>query len=78
MSRVQQHVFTKGSRNVPKIAIGILTAIAILGIFAVGFDTGQIEQAFGISGGMNGSNPGILWLHELSHDVRHAAGFMCH
>jgi len=64
--------------KISKIAIGILAAIALLGIFAVGFDSGQLEQAFGASGSMNPSNPGIMWLHEFSHDIRHAAGFICH
>jgi hypothetical protein len=57
-----------------------LAAIAIFGVFVTGFDTGQIEQALGISAPMdsNNNNPGIMWLHELAHDARHAAGFTCH
>jgi putative cobalt transporter subunit CbtB len=78
MASIQQQIITKGASSVPKIAIGVLAAVAVLGVFVVGFDTGQLEQAFGISGGMNGNNPGIMWLHEFSHDARHAAGFMCH
>jgi len=77
MSLINEQV-TKDSNSVPKIAIGILAAIAIFGVFVTGFDTGQIEQAFGISSPMSDNNPGIMWLHEFSHDARHAAGFTCH
>lgn len=66
------------ANNVPKVAVGILAAIALFGIFAIGFDSGQIEQAFGMTAPMNGNNPGIMFLHEFAHDARHVAGFMCH
>lgn len=50
----------------------ILGVIAGLGFFVVGFDQGHIlstiygEQAFT-----------DLYIHELTHDMRHAAGFGC-
>ncbi|MEO9320825.1 MAG: CbtB-domain containing protein [Nitrososphaera sp.] len=66
------------ANNVPKVAVGILAAIALLGVFAIGFDSGQIEQAFGVTADMNGNNPGMTFLHEFAHDARHVAGFMCH
>jgi cobalt transporter subunit CbtB len=56
-----------------KIAIGFLAAIALFGIFVVGYDQGQIfslvqgNQAFDMK-----------YLHEITHDMRHAAGFPCH
>jgi cobalt transporter subunit CbtB len=44
-----------------------------IGFFAVGFDQGQIislvqgHQAYG-----------QMYLHEMTHDMRHASGFPCH
>ena len=79
MSSIHEQI-TKDASSIPKIAIGILAAIALFGVFVTGFDTGQIEQALGISAPMdsNNNNPGIMWLHEFAHDARHAAGFTCH
>jgi hypothetical protein len=77
MYNINQQI-TKEVSNVPKIAIGLLAAIVIFGVFVIGFDTGQLEQAFGISAPMDSNNPGMMWLHEFSHDARHAAGFACH
>ena len=59
--------------GVPTIAIIALAAIFAVGLFVVGFDQGHIfsvafgEQAFE-----------DLYIHELTHDMRHAAGFPCH
>ena len=59
--------------GIPLFAAVILIVIAGMGIFAIGFDQGHIsslvfgQQAFG-----------DLYLHELAHDMRHAAGFPCH
>lgn len=59
--------------GVSKIAILILTVVFAAGLFVVGFDQGHIfslvygEQAFT-----------DLYIHELTHDMRHAAGFPCH
>jgi len=50
-----------------------LALIFAFGLFVVGFDQGHIfsvafgEQAFE-----------DLYIHELTHDMRHAAGFPCH
>jgi hypothetical protein len=58
---------------VPKIALVALAAIFVIGMFVVGYDQGHIfsvvlgEQAFS-----------DLYMHELTHDMRHAAGFPCH
>lgn len=56
-----------------KIAIGFLAAIAVLGIFVVGYDQGQ---AFSIVQGNKAFD--TKYLHEFTHDIRHAAGFPCH
>lgn len=59
--------------GVSKFAILALSIIFATGLFVVGFDQGHIfsvvygEQAFA-----------DLYLHELTHDMRHAAGFPCH
>ncbi len=62
------------SKNgVPIIAILALAFVFAAGLFLVGFDQGHIfsvvygEQAFE-----------DLYIHELTHDMRHAAGFPCH
>ena len=66
---IQTHVF----KAIPKVAIIILVAVFVTGMFIVGFDQGHIfslvygEQAFV-----------DLYMHELTHDMRHIAGFPCH
>lgn len=64
---------TKTTSQVPIFAIVFLAAIFAFGLFFVGYDQGHIfsivmgEQAFE-----------DLYIHELTHDMRHAAGFPCH
>ena len=59
--------------GVPKLAIIVLGIVFVTGLFIVGFDQGHTlslvygEQAFD-----------DLYIHELTHDMRHAAGFPCH
>ena len=59
--------------GIPTIAIIALAVIFAAGLFVVGFDQGHIfsvafgEQAFD-----------EMFIHELTHDMRHAAGFPCH
>jgi len=59
--------------RVPILAVGILLAILLFGMFIVGYDQGHLfsvvigEQAYE-----------DLFLHEAFHDMRHAAGFPCH
>ena len=71
MSRTEQLSVSKTS--VSKIAILALAIVFAAGLFVVGFDQGHIfslvygEQAFV-----------DLTIHELTHDMRHAAGFPCH
>ena len=71
MSEIRQ--LNKSKSTVPKIAILALAIVFAAGMFVVGFDQGHIfslvygEQAFV-----------DLTIHELTHDMRHAAGFPCH
>jgi hypothetical protein len=71
MSEVRQ--INKSKFAVSKVAILALAIVFGAGLFVVGFDQGHIfsivygEQAFV-----------DLTIHELTHDMRHAAGFPCH
>lgn len=58
---------------VPKLAVIILGLVFGFGMFAVGFDQGQL---FSIVLGDQAYKD--LYIHELTHDLRHAAGFPCH
>ena len=64
---------TRSLSTTPIFAIVVLTFVFIFGLFIVGYDQGHIfsvvqgEQAFVDQ-----------FLHEFSHDLRHAAGFPCH
>ncbi len=64
---------TVSKTGVSKLAILALALVFAAGLFLVGFDQGHIfsvvygEQAFE-----------DLYIHELTHDMRHAAGFPCH
>ena len=59
--------------KIPIFAIVVLTLVFTAGLFVVGYDQGHIfsivlgEQAYE-----------DLYIHELTHDMRHAAGFPCH
>ena len=72
--------FMSASRQVaaprPAVSKVVILALGLLfaaGLFVAGFDQGHIlslvygEQAFD-----------DMLLHELTHDMRHAAGFPCH
>ena len=59
--------------GVPIYAVAILAFIFAFGIFVVGFDQGQL---FSIVMGDKAFDQ--MYLHELTHDLRHAAGFPCH
>ena len=71
MSQSRQINLSKS--GVPVIAIVVLAIIFAAGLFVVAFDQGHIlsiafgEQAFEDQ-----------FIHELTHDMRHAAGFPCH
>ncbi|MFN3655500.1 MAG: CbtB domain-containing protein [Candidatus Nitrosotenuis sp.] len=58
---------------VPKIAVIALAAIFVFGLFVVGYDQGHLlSVVFGDQAYKD------LYIHELTHDMRHAAGFPCH
>ena len=64
--------------NVSKSAVPILAIVALAIVFAValflvGFDQGHV---FSIAFGEQAFED--LYIHELTHDMRHAAGFPCH
>lgn len=61
------------AEGIPKIAIGLLLGILVLGVFVMGFDQGQI---FSVAQGEQAYDE--MWMHEFYHDMRHAAGFACH
>ena len=70
MSAKQSTITASGTS---KIAVAALALVFVFGLFVVGFDQGHIfslvmgEQAFD-----------DMFIHELTHDMRHAAGFPCH
>ena len=69
---------TKSQSAVPIIAAAILFALFGLGYFVVGFDQGQLFSI--VEGNMAYTQMGgsVGYLHESTHDMRHAAGFPCH
>ena len=69
----QSRQINVSKNGVPVTAIVALAIIFVAGLFVVGFDQGHLfslvygEEAFQ-----------DLYIHELTHDMRHAAGFPCH
>ena len=64
---------TKSPGKVPVVAVVVLGLILVFGLFVVGFDQGHIfSMAFGEQAFED------MYIHELTHDLRHAAGFPCH
>ena len=59
--------------HVPVLAVAILAVIFAFGLFFVGYDQGHL---FSIIQGAEAFDD--LFIHELTHDMRHAAGFPCH
>ena len=59
--------------TIPKLGIAILAVIFGVGLFVVGFDQGHIFRLI-----MGESAFDEMFIHELTHDLRHAAGFPCH
>ena len=64
---------TNRSAVIPTVALFTLISVFIVGLFIVGFDQGHI---FSIIYGESSFTE--QFLHELTHDMRHAAGFPCH
>ena len=69
----QSKGITISESKTPIIAIALLAVVFAVGMFVVGYDQGHIfsvvlgEQAYE-----------DLYIHELTHDMRRAAGFPCH
>lgn len=59
--------------GVPILAVAILAVIFAIGLFVVGYDQGHI---FSVIMGEKAFDE--MLIHELTHDMRHAAGFPCH
>ena len=64
---------TVSKPSVPTLAVVILAVIFGFGLFLVGYDQGHL---FSIIQGAEAFDD--LFIHELTHDMRHAAGFPCH
>ena len=73
MKLINTFQITKTNYSLPKLSVGILFVIFGLGLFVVGFDQGHL---FSLVGGTDAFDD--LYLHELFHDMRHAAGYPCH
>ena len=70
---MSQKQTTIAKSSVSKIAIVVLALVFGFGLFIVGFDQGHI---FSVVMGEQAFNE--MFIHELTHDMRHAAGFPCH
>jgi|TARA_B100001013_G_C24468373_1_gene386393 cobalt transporter subunit CbtB len=70
---LSQNQSTVTKSTVPKLAIAVLAVIFGMGLFVVGFDQGHIFSTV-----MGESAFDEMFIHELTHDLRHAAGFPCH
>ncbi|MCE2505348.1 MAG: CbtB-domain containing protein [Nitrosopumilaceae archaeon] len=57
----------------PMLAIALLAVVFAFGLFIVGYDQGHL---FSIVQGAEAYEE--LYMHEMTHDMRHAAGFPCH
>ena len=64
---------TVSKSEVPIFALVLLAAIFAFGMFVVGYDQGHL---FSVVMGEVAFDE--LYIHELTHDMRHAAGFPCH
>ena len=71
MSSIREVAISK--RPVPIFGVVILAVIFAFGLFFVGYDQGHL---FSIVQGVEAFDD--LYIHELTHDMRHAAGFPCH
>ena len=71
MSQSKEIIVSKS--NVPIISVALLAIIFAFGLFFVGYDQGHL---FSIVLGNQAFED--LYIHELTHDMRHAAGFPCH
>ena len=64
---------TKFFTVIPKSVLVVLSSVFSIGLFIIGFDQGHLLSL------VSGESAFIdQFLHELTHDMRHAAGFPCH
>lgn len=61
------------SERIARSLVIALAAVFVVGIFAMGFDQGHLFSAVQGEVALD-----TMYLHELSHDLRHSAGFPCH
>jgi len=73
MAMSQSKEINVSKNTVPILAIVALAIVFAVGLFLVGFDQGHV---FSIAFGEQAFED--LYIHELTHDMRHAAGFPCH
>ena len=71
MSNCSENLIQKYDNS--KITIGFLAAIVVFGLFVVGYDQGHLFSIVQGNGAFD-----MKYLHELTHDIRHASGFPCH
>ena len=71
MASIKQITLEKSDSS--NITIGFLIAVFVFSIFVVGYDQGQL---FSVVEGQSAFE--AKWIHEFTHDMRHAAGFPCH
>ena len=71
MSKSEQITRTVGKP--PILAVALLAVVFAFGLFIVGYDQGHM---FSVIQGVDAYEE--LYIHELTHDMRHAAGFPCH
>lgn len=69
----QSRLETLSKSKTPVLSVIILAVIFGACLFVAGFDNGQIIQTVFAESGID-----PLVIHELTHDMRHAAGFPCH
>lgn len=69
----QSRQISRIANVVPIRAIVVLATVFAFGFFMVGFDQGHI---FSLVYGQDAY--ATQFIHELTHDMRHAAGFPCH
>jgi cobalt transporter subunit CbtB len=60
-------------QDTSKIAMGFLAAMVVFGLFVVGYDQGHLFSIVQGNGAFDAK-----YLHEFTHDIRHASGFPCH
>lgn len=53
--------------------MAILAGVFVAGLFTAGFDQGHLFSVFQGAAAFDAA-----YLHEMTHDMRHAAGLPCH